>query len=167
MKDPETGDSLKIKPVPAKNGGARPGSGRKKGQLAPQTIERAKVLKAYRDRVAGLADELLDHQLILARGCTVLYRVEKDAMGQDKKPIMVTSQSEVRDFLEGNYGGQRDVKYYFITTERPDSRTIDSMLDRTFGKADSKIDLTSQGERLQAAPIIISPIAPRDAPTQE
>jgi hypothetical protein len=157
-------ENPKIKPVRGKNGGARPGSGRKKGQLAPQTIERAKILKEFRERVAKHADLLFDYQFTLARGCTVLYRVEKDKQGNDKAPQMVTDQSEVEEFLAGNLD---DDNYRFITTEKPDNRAIDSLLDRTFGKADSKIDLTSQGERLQAAPVIISPIAPRNAPTQE
>jgi len=159
-KDPN--DSLKSKP--SGRGGARPGSGRKKGKMEPQVIERAKILKAFRERVAKHADLLFDYQFTLARGCTVLYRIDKNSKGEDKAPVMVTDQREVKNFLAGKRDGDA---YRFITTEKPDNRAIDSLLDRTFGKADSKIDLTSQGERLQAAPVIISPIAPRDVRTQE
>ena len=98
-------------------------------------------MKSFRERVAKHADLLFDYQFTLARGCTVLYRVEKDKQGNDKSPVMVTDQSEVMDYLAGKL---KDGKYRFITTEKPDNRAIDSLLDRTFGKADSKIDLTSQ-----------------------
>ncbi len=39
-------------------GGPRPNSGRPKGKLEPQTIERAAVLAAFRERVARNADQL-------------------------------------------------------------------------------------------------------------
>lgn len=132
--------------------------GRPKGKKSAATLEREAVLAAFRQRVMGVADLLLDSQLALARGTTYLYKIEKQwvptGKGKDKgyyrklRPKLVESQWEIEQYLEGvvengDVDDDRDpaAAYYFLTTKAPDNDAIDSMMDRTFGKATQVIDL--------------------------
>lgn len=78
---------------------------------------------------------------------------------------MVTDPEIISRFLEENEGQDGSMKvtdyadgsecddYFFITTKVPDSKTISDMLDRAFGKADTKVDLTSGGRAIKGASI--------------
>ena len=140
-----------------KRGGARTGAGRKSGSKNPATLERNKVLEAIRQRIMGKADFLITKQLHLAAGQQFLYKIEKEYIqtGTDKKggkkgywknkrPKLVTEESEIRFYLEnlvaianGDMEDDQDpgATYYFITTKEPSNQAVDSMLDRTFGRA--------------------------------
>lgn len=139
-------------------GGRRPGAGRKPGKKLPKTLEREKILEAYRQRAMKLADKLLDKQLVLAYGQQFLYKIEKEWIktgvnkktGEEngyyrsKRPVLVESEEEIRQYLESAVDlANGDIEddqnpgatYYFITAKEPDSDTLDSILDRTFGKS--------------------------------
>ncbi len=73
----------------------------------------------------------------------------------------MTDADEIMAYVDGD--ADRDA-YYYITTKLPDNKAIDSLLDRTFGKAEGKLDVTSKGETI--APQIVSEIAPRNAEAQ-
>ncbi|MHC1728082.1 MAG: hypothetical protein AB9866_19115 [Syntrophobacteraceae bacterium] len=83
---------------------------------------------------------LLDSQFTLAKGCSYLYRIEKDEKGQKKKPELITNQATIEQYLNGEFDDDQD-EFYFITTERPDNKAIDSLLDRVFGKARQTLGL--------------------------
>lgn len=139
------------------NGGKRPGAGRPRGALAPKTLERHKVLEAMRQRIMKKADLLTDKQLSLAVGQQFLYKIEKEwvSLGSDKKgnkkgyyknkrPKLVTEEWEIRGYLEnlvdvanGDVEDDKDegATYYYITVKEPSNPALDSMLDRTFGRA--------------------------------
>ncbi len=138
-------------------GGARPGAGRKKGTKDPKTLEKERVFEAFRQRAMGVADLLLDSQLTLARGQTFLYKIEKEEIigpkggktYRAKKPELVTSQTEIEMYLEGlveegdkDDENDRRATYYFLTTKEPNNNAIDSILDRTFGKAAQSVALS-------------------------
>ena len=120
--------------------------GRPKGSKNKATLERERVLAALRQRTLEHADILFDAQLALARGLTYLYKIEKYYEGKGKnrvlkrkKPQLVTSQLEIEAYLarqvdEGDMDDPEDT-YFFITTKDPNNQAIDSLLDRTFGKA--------------------------------
>lgn len=132
------------KSVKKKKGGAQPGSGRPKGKLNKSTLDAMAVKREYQDKIRGQADRLFNAQMNLAEGVTMLFRIEKDGKGNKKKPELVTSQSEISQFIEecGGYDGQMNGDtYYFLTTKVPDSRTISDMLDRALGKPDQSISL--------------------------
>jgi hypothetical protein len=141
-------------------GGRRPGAGRKPGKKLPKTLEREKTLEAYRQRVLKLADKLLDKQLVLANGQQFLYKIEKEwiktgagekaGYWRGKKPELVENESEIREYLEhfveeanGDPEDDQDpsATYYFITTKEPDSRTLDSIFDRTFGRSTQAVEI--------------------------
>lgn len=138
-------------------GGKRPGAGRPKGSVLPKTLERHKVLEAMRQRIMNKADLLTDKQLSLAVGQQFLYKIEKEFinLGTDKKgnkkgywknkrPKLVTDEWEIRAYLEnlvdvanGDVEDDQDegATYYYITAKEPSNQALDSMLDRTFGRA--------------------------------
>lgn len=148
----------------SKHGGARDGAGRPKGKMNQTSIERSEVKKAFQEKVATHAERLFAAQMNIAEGATMLFKVEKDSKGNNKKPELVTDQYTVQRFIEecGGYDGQMDGDtYYFLTTKLPDNRAIDSMLDRAFGKPESNLDLTTNGKDL--APVLVKFIGDNDS----
>lgn len=153
----------KVKKTPKKNGGARPGAGRKKGGMNDRTRERLEALKLFKDRVAQHVNVLFDAQINLARGLAFMYRIdeEENSRGQMvKKHVLVTDPKEIQKALDE---GLIDTDYYYITTEKPDNRAIDSLLDRGFGKPEQSVDLTSKGKEI--AGVIALPA--REIPTEQ
>lgn len=114
-------------------GGARDGAGRKEGSENVETKVKRVAKKELVNRIIKSKDNLLNAQMNLAQGVQMLYRIEKDEDGKQKKPELVIDQLEIEGYLAGEYEGQGD--YYFITTERPDNRALDSLLDRAFDKS--------------------------------
>jgi len=128
-------------------GGLRPNSGRPEGSMNKATVEKKIVEEEFKQRVLRSSNELINSQMNLAQGVQMLYCIEKDDKGKNKPPRLVTLQSEIEDYLAGEVGDNSD--YYFITTERPDNRALDSLFDRVFGKSVNNIDVKSDGEALQ------------------
>lgn len=137
--------------------------GRPKGKKNPETLEREAVLKEFRQRTMRVANKLFDSQMTLARGQTYLYKIEKHWEGtgknrilKKKAPKLVTSQIEIEAYLDGllNEGELTDneATYYFITTKQPDVKAIDSLLDRSFGRPQQNLDVTSGGEKIVVLP---------------
>lgn len=144
--------------------------GRPKGAKSQDTLKREAVMKAFKQRAMNVADLLLDAQLSLSRGQTFLFKIEKELIVgpkggksyRNKKPVLVTDQKEIEDYLEGlvENGDMEDERdpsatYYYLTTKEPNNMAIDSILDRTFGKAVNSIELTGKGgERLIPVPLL-------------
>jgi hypothetical protein len=149
-----------IKPPKGKNGGARPGAGRPKGKLSKLNEQRQKAKKRFIERVNKMVDDLFNAQASIAQGVSYLYRIDKDDKGHDKPAVIETDPYVIKDYIDGKLDDADS--YYYITTERPDNRALDSMLNRAFGKPEEKIDITSDGKRIQQ-PAVISTIAPRHA----
>lgn len=152
-----TRDSEKLQKAARANGlkGGRP-----KGSKSPKTLEKEAVLREYKTRVMGVTNILLNSQLTLAKGQQYLFKIEKKKLTGPKggvsyipqRPKLVTSQIEIQNYLEGLLD-ESDIDdndpaatYYYLTTKDPNSQTIDSMLDRTFGKSAQSIDLTNNGK---------------------
>jgi len=128
-------------------GGARDNAGRPYGSMNTATKEQKVVQEAFRQRVLKSMDKLITSQMNLAEGIQMLYRIDKDDKGKNSKPVIVTSKQEIEDYLAGETNNNGE--YYFITTERPDNRALDSLIDRVFGKSISNIDIKSDGKELQ------------------
>lgn len=138
-------------------GGKRPNAGRKKGSKDQSTIEKERVLAEYRNKIMKHADILFRNQMHLAQGVSYLYKWVKGK----QKPVLVEDPKEIEQYVLTEMGKtikkddkiDKDATYYFISTERPDNRAIDSMLDRTFGKASQSMDLTSKGKQIKGVAI--------------
>jgi hypothetical protein len=126
-------------------GGARQGAGRPQGSMNAETKERLEVKKAYQDRIAQHADRLFNSQFNLAVG--EQYLMWRHKVGSGVKERMVTEVVDdpkiIKAFLDEELD-TTDGDFYFISTKPANGAAIDSMLDRSFGKADSKVENTGQ-----------------------
>jgi len=112
--------------------------GRPKGKKSQATLEKERVLAEYRNKIMKHADILFRNQMHLAQGVSYLYKWVKGK----QKPVLVTNTKEIEEYILTEMGTKikkedkidPNATYYFISTERPDNRAIDSMLDRTFDK---------------------------------
>lgn len=128
------------------HGGVREGSGRKKGSENEITKEKRIVTDGMKKRVMKAANKLLDAQMTLAQGIQMLY-VIKTIDDKKQKPEIITDAKTIESFLAGELDNEDD-EYYFITTERPDNRALDSLFDRTFGKAIQYLDIKDDRDGL-------------------
>lgn len=134
------------------NGGKRPGAGRKPGSVSKKTIEKRKAEESLHQRILGVVDRILNAQMTLAEGTSFLFRIDEIGAGKDKRRehVLVTDPEEIKQYLDGEFRGDQDEDgndtYYYIQTKSPDNKAIDSMLDRVFGKATNKTDITSGGK---------------------
>jgi hypothetical protein len=125
-------------------GGKRKGAGKPKGYKQPQTLEKLAVLSAFRQRVMTHADNLFNAQYSRAVGSVMIFRVDEEEGENGKKKrthTLVTDPDEIKQVLDENEGGAGVVgeSYYFVTEIPPDNKAIDSMWDRTFGKAQQSV----------------------------
>ncbi len=128
-----------------KLGGARPGAGRPLHSKNPDTIKREEALRQFKERVANSANRLFNAQHTLAVGSTILLRVDKDEKGKKLPAVQVTSEEEMKQFVDelgGEDGEMNGSSYYFLVAQKPDNMAINSLLDRTFGRPDQAIKHT-------------------------
>jgi hypothetical protein len=128
--------------------------GRPKGSLNKTTLEKKKVEEAFTQRVLNAADRLFNAQLALAEGTTHVFKIVETGEGKQKKRehVLVTDPEEIKAFLDEYDGGSGEMngEYYYLTTKAPDNRAIDSLLDRAFGKAINKTEISGKnGEAIQ------------------
>lgn len=151
----------------AAHGGRRSGSGRRKGTLNATTLDKMKVNEHVRQRTMRVADILFEHQLSLARGQMFLFRIDKawistkggkSGFWKNKKPLLVTNQTEITSYLEGEYDDRDEdnggASYYYVTTKEPNGQTIESMLDRALGGATKALEVTNPDGNLKQIIII-------------
>lgn len=139
-------ENLEDKP---KWGGARPGSGRPQGSMNPETIERMKTKAAFISRVNKNADRLFNSQFNLATG--EQYLMWKHTVGSGAKARTVVEVIEDIETIKAYLDDTLDVgndEYYYISTKPANGFAIDSLLNRSFGKAEEKIDHTTNGKDL-------------------
>jgi hypothetical protein len=138
-----------------KNGGKRPGAGRKPGTFNQAKLERLAVINAFNQRVMKQANALFNAQLALAVGSVMVYRVEETGTGAKAKRehILVTNPDTIKEVLDdiGDGAGVVGEDYYFVTSVSPDNRALDSMLNRGLGKPaeEHKIERVTSAERVR------------------
>lgn len=138
--------------------------GRPKGSRSKKTLEKEAALEEFQRRVRVAINPLFESQMTIARGCSYLYRIERTGKGKDakEKHVLVTDPDEIARYLNDELEDDHD--YYYITTERPDNKAIDSLLDRTFGKAPQAVDLKAQ---IKIAPDDIRALIPTLSPAEQ
>jgi hypothetical protein len=116
------------------------GRGRPKGAKNRATLEKAAVMEEFNQRVMNAADTLFNAQLKLATGSQIVFRIDRTT-SENGKPkeehVHVTNPQEIKELLDEHDGGDGLVNdhYYYFQAVPPDNRAIDSLLNRTFGKA--------------------------------
>lgn len=124
----------------SKWGGVRPNSGRPLGSTNKATRDKKEAEKYIKERIIKSVDSLLNSQMNLAQGVQMLYRIITNEKGIKSKPELITDLGTIEDYLAGELEDERN-EYYFITTERPDNRALDSLIDRAFGKSRQNIGI--------------------------
>ena len=147
----ENNKSVKVTPIPevGSNGGVRAGAGRPKGQMTDEVKLRNRALRNYRVRVTKLTDKLLNAQLTLALGTAYLIRVDivnKGQKNERREHVIVTDPNEILQYF--NEETDKDT-YYYISTKEPDVRAIRDILERTYGKPEQAVDISSKGEEIK------------------
>lgn len=125
--------------------------GRPKGKKAQKTIEREEGLKLFRERVVRITSKLQNSQISLATGQQFLYVITTHMEGKKRvkdKPRLITDPKTIRAYLDGTFDGNDD-EFYYITTKEPDNKALDSLLDRTYGKAKENLNVKHSGLSLK------------------
>jgi len=163
----ETITTNEINEGKSNRGGARPGCGRPRGKPSELTLLRKRTEDALHERILHRADEIISNQLQLSKGHSYLYKIVT-TKGIKGKPQLVKDQNEIIRYLarEEDCEGQENIPaniYYYITTEKPDNQAINSMLDRVFGKAVSRVEMTGKdGEELKGTVVYLPQINAND-----
>ena len=116
-------------------GGKQIGAGRPKGMKNRATLLKEEGIKRVEQRYLRVIERLATAQISLATGSQYLYRLKKG----EKRPELVTNQSEIEAYLEGRIGqDNEEIKlgdvYYFITAKDPENAAIESAYNRSVGK---------------------------------
>lgn len=129
-----------------KNGGARPGAGRKKGGMNAERKVKLMKLNAIKKRIQQSAQMLLDSQLSLAKGVSQLYHIYYEGEGKEKTKIVEVVEDQ--HTIEAYFKDELDEdEYYYITTKVPDNRAISNLLDRAFGRPKETMELNDKRKR--------------------
>lgn len=136
-------------------GGVRPGAGRKKGQVNEETKLKRAAEKKFKIRAAKLSHKLFNAQLSLALGEQSLYVKRKK--GDKTITERIEDEDTIVQYLNGELDDD-DNEYYYLSKKSPDNKALDSILDRTFGKARQAmdIDLTSDDEPINITPVSVT-----------
>lgn len=128
---------------------AGPGPGRPKGSLSKKTLEQRMVQAAINQRIMMNADKLFNAALSLAVGQQMLMVVVTEGEGKNAKRHheVVKDEEIIKQYLDWNEGFTDegpgdDNHYYYLSTEKPDIRAIDSLMNRGLGKAPDKLEIT-------------------------
>lgn len=127
------------------HGGARPGAGHPKGKKTQRVIEREAISRAFKDRVAKNADKLFNAQLDLAIGEKYLMVITTE--GKKRETRIITDIDLIKQYLDDELDNT-ETEYYFMSTKPANNMALDSLLNRSFGKADEKLDITTDGKSL-------------------
>ena len=132
--------------IQSKLNGAK--GGRPFGKKNKVTIEKEKALEIFNNRVYSVVSNLFDSQLSLAKGQQFLFRIDTETDSQGKKtkqkPVLVENPDEIASYIESiECGTDLDSEsYYYITTKEPVNQSIDSLMNRAFGRPKESVELS-------------------------
>lgn len=145
---------IEQKPKKSNVGGRREGAGRPKGALGKRTLGALQAKQRYIERVNKSVDKLFDAQLDLALGEKILM-VKRTERNEDGKILRtyheaVTDPELISKYLDNEVGDEHsdyheindDESFYYMTTKSANNQAITAMLDRAYGKAPERIDIT-------------------------
>lgn len=128
----------------------------RKGKKNKSTIDREKQLEDFKNFTAGRTKTLWSIQMMRAMGSIKVFRIDTETIGEGKnekkirkRPVLVTDTEEIIDALDYEYAQGEDPNtedaYYFVSAQDPSDKAIDSLLDRTFGKAKESMAVEHSG----------------------
>lgn len=128
------------------HGGARKGAGKPKGHKSAKTLEKEESRKFMQNYILGILEPILRAQASVARGVQYVYAITTTVDGKGnshRESTQLTSPGDIQHALNvlNDIEDPDENEYYYITSEKPDLRAIDSMIDRVFGKASQHVEL--------------------------
>lgn len=130
--------------------------GRPKGVKNPATLEREEVRKKVDQLILSRAEAIIRATFIPTMGMNFCYRVDeiKNKKGAviGTKNRLVTDPHEIEmalNIIEAGDNGGEENNYYFVTSERPDFRAGEALLNRALGKAKESIEHTNPDGNLK------------------
>jgi hypothetical protein len=125
-------------------GGARPGAGKPKGYKHAHTIEKDIARKHLETRVIAEWDNLIDAQLQIAKGVTVMFARERQTVDgvelRSGRWYRVTDANEAEQLLNESEEGASWIR---ITVKDPDGKMLTNLTDRVTGKVVETIDVNT------------------------
>ena len=123
--------------------------GRPKGTKTAKTLEKDRVMEAFRQRAMKMSGILLMSQAQEAIGTYQIIRKDKIYNRKGKtasiKWTVVSDSDEietvVNEFGEMDGKGEIDGKYYMVVQDKPNYRASDAILNRALGKPVETLDL--------------------------
>lgn len=121
----------------------RKNNGRRKGSMNKATRESKLAKKRFQERVNLNADKLFNAQLDLAVGEKHLMVMRTEGSGKNRRrwTEIVDNPELIKEYLDGDLEDTED-SYYYMTTKPANNQAIDSLLNRSFGKATEKVEMT-------------------------
>lgn len=124
--------------------------GRVAGKVSPEKQELAERKKQMQHRIAENVDKLLNAQMKLAVGETMLFvRIkERDEKGKVIRTFTerITKESTIKEYLDDPDILNDDDNYYYITTQPANNQAIANLLDRAFGRPKESVELSDDPE---------------------
>ena len=132
------------------------------------TLTKEAVMREMQERILARTMKLTNAQSMLGLGTIKVFRIDAhyENFGRvrklvKEKPVIVTDDEEIINVLDHEYNDGPDPntyddeypKFYFVETKDANNSAIESQLNRVFGKAMEKVDITSAGSKV--APVII------------
>lgn len=111
------------------HGGKRAGAGKPKGQVSAHRRAKLASTKLFEQRIMKELQPLIRSQFNLAHGVMVMFA---KGAGKDAKFAKVTSQPQIEQLINGK--GENGEDYYYLSTQEPDGRMLDSLMNRICGK---------------------------------
>lgn len=142
--------------VPSKRGGARPGAGGPKGKMQPQTLERIQAAKLFKARVAKNTNKLFNAQFDLAIGEKYLMVKRVTGTGKDRKTWVevVDNIETIKEYIDDDgesLNADAGEDYYYMSVRGANNSALDSLLNRAYGKAEERLDITTDGESINTS----------------
>jgi len=123
--------------------GDKNNKGRPKGTVSDEKKAQQEAFKELKMSVLRMQRSLINAQAGVAKGLTFLYVIRTEMIkGKQvrQKPELITNQKTIEAYLAEELEDEEN-EYYFMTTKEPDTKAIDSLLDRVHGRARQNIGL--------------------------
>lgn len=119
------------------------GKGRPKGFVTDEKKAQQAAFKELKMSVLRMQKSLINAQAGVAKGLTYLYVIKTEEIKGKivrQKPEIVKDPKIIEAYLAEELDNEEH-EYYYMSTEKPDTKAIDSLLDRVHGRARQNIGL--------------------------
>lgn len=132
------------------------------------TLTKEQVYREMQEKIIARTLKLTNAQSMLGLGTIKVFRIDAhyEMFGKARKlvkekPVIVKDDEEIIRVLDHEYSDGEDpnsddgssAQFYFVEVKDASNQAIDSQLNRVFGKAMDKVDITTNGKGI--APVIV------------